>query len=255
MAIIEISAEKHQHLRIKPTRSLEYFSRRHLLLIRADEATKAACNMPVMLTSVAESGQWSLSGVASFEPESTLFVRDEKWSATFIPWQLQTWPFNLLPTEDQENPYVIAMDDSSGIFSETEGEPLFDKHAQPSIMLARVKSLLEAQLNADIQTVQFTREMISLGLNKSLTIKVEYQDGTVNSIQGLQTVDEEKLGKLDNDTFNRLRQKGYLTVIYALLFSLYQFNALIQAHNHSRANPIAKINMQLSKDKDDYHNL
>ncbi len=250
MAFTDLNFKKHQHLKVKPQQSLSHFAKRHLILIRAEEVTRAACNMPVMLTAVGDSGQWSLAGVTSFEPDSNLFLTKGKWTATFVPWLFQTWPFNLIPSNEEDVPYYVGLEENSEVFSKIEGEALFDADGQPSEVITKMKSLLENQLSADVQTVAFTQDLINLGLNKPITVQIQYQSGAVNSIRGLHTIDEEKLQSLDVEALNFLKERGYLTVIYGLLISLYQFNALIQHHNQlnekqpNKDNLITKISME-----------
>ena len=245
MSVVEINPADHGRLRVKPDQFLHRFQDKHLILLRAEEVFRAACSMPVTVIPVSDGGAWTLSGVTSLEAGDNLFIRDEQWNAVFMPLQFQSWPFSL-ERGDAENTVGVA--EGFDGFSEAEGEPLFDDKGNVSIMLRNIKALLESQAEADGKTVLFVKRMVELDLLKSISVKVHYKDGAVNTIQGLHTIDEDRLNGLSDDSIIDLKDKGYLTAVYSLLISLFQFNNLIKLHNQHNDNAVVKVDMEIVKD-------
>ena len=115
-------------------------------------------------------------------------------------------------------------------------------------MLTNIEKQLNNQLQADIQTILFTEELVKLDLLNAATVNVNYADGKINSIKGLFTINETKFHSLSTETLIEFKQKGYLPVLYSMLISIHQWNALIQLHNKQSKNIITTINLALAKD-------
>jgi hypothetical protein len=85
-----------------------------------------------------------------------------------------------------------------------------------------------------------------LGLFKPLEILLQYQDNTARKMNGLYSIDEEKLNKLSTEQLASLHQDGTLFAIHALLISVYQINNLVRKYNQSEAaNKIVNVKIEL----------
>jgi hypothetical protein len=89
-----------------------------------------------------------------------------------------------------------------------------------------------------------------MGLIKAMDVLVHYADGRTHTLQGLYTPDEEKLQTLAIEELDKLREKGYLAPIYAMLISIYQFNALILRNNQLDGTAkVKQIQLEIPKPK------
>jgi len=122
---------------------------------------------------------------------------------------------------------------------------LFDDDGKSTPGMDAVIKLLETDVAGQAHTKKFVETLEEFDLIHSLTMKVKYQDGQVNSITGLKSVDEKRLQELSDDDFIKLRKTGFLAPIYALILSVFQLNELMKRHNQqSGAKQIVQVKME-----------
>jgi len=246
--LTELTAAQHNQLRVLPKKVLDVVKTQHLLNLRVNELGLAATCLPMFITRVDQTQSWVLSAVAGLEKGKNLFVGDEHWEAIYQPSSMQTYPFHLMKSPKDDKKLTIGFDQSVDAFSEHEGEPLFEGANKASLYLSRISALLEANIKNDIQTFEFMQRLEELNLLKEISVLVEYEGGTVNTLRGLNTIDEDTLQALSLEDFDSLRSKGYLAPIYALLFSVFQLNSLMQKHNsRGEGIPITQIQFEVAK--------
>lgn len=247
--LVELDPVKHGNLKIKPNCALQVAKNQHAIGLRVNELSKASCNFPIFFSRMDETGDWSLSAITSYHVGSNLFIQKGAWHATYFPASMQTYPIFLMNKPSAEKNYTFGIVEENPAFSQDEGEPLFDDKGNASIYLSRTKALLENGINGTAHTFQFLEAIKQHDLFKALDLQVQYVDGTLSTIKGLHTVDEEKLASLKADDYLTLREKGYLPAIYAMLTSLYQLNALLLIHNNVEGSTkIQQVKMEVSKD-------
>lgn len=225
---------EHLKLRVKANGGVAWAATQHLIGLRVGELNKAVCDFPAMLFKAETSGQWQLAVVTGLEAGKNLFVSSTAWQAGYEPLSVQTHPLCLVANPNAENQYSIGVDTSSAALSGHEGEALFNEAGKPSLYLSRMTAMLEASAKADLQTREFTMRLEELGLLRAMNVHLQYEGGTVNTLQGLCSIDEEKFAAIDNDTIVDFHRSGYLPAIYCLLTSLYQFNSLLIRYNNSK---------------------
>ena len=244
-----LSSTEHASLKVVENCALDVARKQHVVNIRVAEVGKAVSSFPVFATKIPSTGRWSLTAVASFVPEKNLFVEENHWSATYLPTCMQTYPLFLMNSEEGENQYTVGIDEASSAFSKEVGAALFDAQGKASLYLSRATALLEADIKNDIQTYQFTDKLNDLGLYKSINLVVHSANSSVQTIQGLHTVDEEKLQDLDAQTLEELHKRGYLAPIHAMLISIFQVNGLIRRHNQvAGSEKIREVKLEVVKD-------
>jgi len=231
--LIELNANLHGSLRLVKERLSDEIRSRHILNLRVNEVAQAATCFPTFISRSEPLGHWALSAVSGLETGKNLFVDDGQWSAIYQPSSVRTHPFYLMKAADDETSFNVGFDPQSTALSEEEGEPLFDEPNKASLYLSEVTAMLNSSLKGDVHTHQFIKLLSDLNLIKSINVLVEYEDGAINTIKGLHTIDEDKLQALSKDDFEQLRDKGYLAPVYALLISIFQLNSLLQKHNIS----------------------
>lgn len=229
--VVELRKENHSNLKVITKTTMNVAEKQHIVNLRVVELVQAESSFPIFFNLMEKTGDWVLSAITSLEIEKNLFVKNGLWDANYLPTVMQVYPFFLMKSPDDESKLTMGIDEDNVAFSTTDGELLFDDKGKASLYLSRVKVLLEEDVKHNIQTYHFSKKLQDLGLLKAIDIQVYYVDGKVNTLKGLQTVDEEKLQSLPIEDLNILREKGYLAPIYAILFSLYQLNSLIRKHN------------------------
>ncbi|WOT05036.1 SapC family protein [Shewanella youngdeokensis] len=246
--LVELSPEQHKHLNVVPNSGAKHVAQQNLINLRVTEVAKAACCMPIFFVRDNHSGNWVLTGFTSFVQGQNLLVRDDQWRALYTPTALQTHPFYLMQSPKDPQQYTIGLDPESSALTTEPGETMFDEHGKASLYLSNIKTLIETDLNNDMLTHKFSQKVVDLGLLKAVNIAVNHQHNASQSLNGLFTINEEKLQQLPSDSLKELSKLGYLSPLYAMLTSLYQLNALIQYHNQvADNNSITHIKLEASK--------
>jgi hypothetical protein len=247
--LVELSSTQHKDLKIVPDASSKLASKQHIMNLRAHEIANASTCFPVFATRNTHDGAIAFSAMTSFEVGSNLFVEADKWQPVFVPLSLQTHPVYLMQSPRDEKSYTFGILEDSEDFSTTEGIALFDEQGKPSEKLNQINTSLQASVQQDVQTHQFAKDLDELKLFKALDLNVQYDNGQLQKIQGLQTIDEERLQNLSTEELESIHKKGYLTPIHAMLVSLFQVNVLINKNNERNANNrVVQVKMEVSKE-------
>lgn len=252
-SLTEVTKEAHGHLKVVPNCAEKVAKHQHMINIKVNEIGQAGGQFPIFLSRMSDNADWAISAINSFEVEKNLFVDDDKWTANYTPTGLQTYPFFVMrkPGSEGKQDFCIGINEESDAFSETEGEPLFEENSnQASVHLSRVTHQLQQELQNDVHSFQFCKLLEELGLIKAVDLKVQYVDGRLNTLKGLNTIDEVALQELSDEKLLGLRQRGYLLPTYALLTSVFQVNALLRKHNEvfGQNNAIAQVSFEMPKD-------
>nr|WP_297349939.1 SapC family protein [uncultured Glaciecola sp.] len=249
LTLVELSSKTHKELKITNNAVIQHIAKQHLMNLRATELGQAATCYPVFATKNTHNGFWTFSALTSFVPNENLFVKNDKFDVIYRPTSTQTFPFYLMKAPAEENAYTIGIIEDQGDFSKTTGEPLFDENSNPTEATKRRAQLLDADVQKDIQTAQFSKTLDDLGLFKHLDMNVQLFDGEPKTIKGLHTIDEDRFQALSIEELDSLRKQGYLMPIHAMLISLLQVNRLITINNENveRAR-IVEVKMEVAKD-------
>ena len=191
----------------------------------------------------------SLSALTSLEPGKNLFVLNGEWTSSFQPTAMKTYPIFLMNSEEGGSEPVLGIDDESAALSSDVGQPLFDKKGKASLKVKQVQAQLIEDSKNMVHTFQFFEALEAFDLIRSVDVALNYGDEKINRIRGLSMIHEDNLQSLSSERLTELRDRGYLAPIYAMLFSVFQLNALIRRNNQtSGATHIKSISLEVSKD-------
>jgi hypothetical protein len=242
---VVLSNDKHKQLRIKKNASMAYAATQQVLPIEVAEVTKAAINFPIFFTKN-QHDEMTLSVISGLSAGTSLFMVKDGWDASYVPMCLKTYPFYLIQSPEDEKRFVIGIQEDNPSFSVTEGEAIFDEEGKASQNMMRVGDILNGHLDRIRATGLMVEKLDKLGLFKPLEILLQYQDNTARKMNGLYSIDEEKLNKLSTEQLASLHQDGTLFAIHALLISVYQINNLVRKYNQSEAaNKIVNVKIEL----------
>lgn len=241
-----LEAETHGDLRIDPQAVLELASRQHIFNLRANEIGKACSSFPIFVTRDPETGDLAFSAMSAFEPNSNLFISDGKWDAVYMPAAMQTYPLFLMQAPGSEKGHAVGVDETAAGLSREQGDRLFDDKGKATPMLTRLSGLLDADIRHNLQTREFLRRIEALDLITSVDLKIEYRNGQVNTITGLNSINETKLTELTGETLQEFHQKGYLLALHALLVSSFQLNGMIQ-RQETGDQAVTAVRLEVSK--------
>lgn len=227
----ELNPKDHGNLKLAPNCAIGVAEKQHLINIKVNEIGHAMTCFPVFLTRVSDKSDWAISAITSFELNANLFVKDNAWQGSYQPTGMQTYPFFLMNSPTEKGQFTMGIDETNPAFTTGEGQPLFEENDKATEYLSRVTAQLEGDIKNEIHSYRFAQKLEELGLIKPMDLLVFYNEGAVNTLKGLNTIDEEKLQSMDIKAIDELRTSGYLGPVYGMLMSIFQLNAMIKRHN------------------------
>jgi len=247
--LTELSVTAHADLKVDTTGALKIAANQHIINLKMSEVSMAISSFPVFLSRVSDESNWNISAINSYELGDNLFVENEMWTGTHVPIGMQTYPFFLMRSPKDESTFTIGIDEKASVFSKDEGEALFEE-GKASARLSQATAQLELEIKHEIQTHQFSKKVEELGLIRPVDLQVHYLNGRVNTLKGLNTINEVALHELDGEKLIELRKEGFLMPLYAMLTSVYQFNNLIKLHNAKFPdNKIGQVKLDTPKEE------
>jgi len=247
--IVPLNSNNHKDLKVSRNCVIDVVKNQHIVNIRVTEISKASACMPVFLNKYEGSDNWAISSITSLEVNKNLFVVDDMWTVNYVPTVMRTYPFFLVGGH-KEGEFTVGIDEEDKAFNGDDGVNVFDENGKSTPAMDSLIKLLESDVAGQAHTVKFVKTLEEFDLIHSLTMKVKYQSGQVNSISGLKSVNEQKLLELSDEDFIKLRKTGFLGPIYALILSAFQLNELMKRHNQqSGANQVVQVVMEPEENK------
>jgi hypothetical protein len=189
---------------------------------------------PLFFIRNAESGQFETIALLGFDESENLYLDQGQWLARAVPMSIERQPF-LIGFQDDgdsaEKVPVVHIDMDHPAVSESEGEPVFLPHGGESPLLEHVNRLLASIHEGHGAAQDMSRLLVGLDLIESLDLEVEFSDGSRHKLQGLYTINEDRLRKLNAASLGTLHEKGYLQHVYMMLASLPKLAILIERRN------------------------
>ena len=114
---------------------------------------------------------------------------------------------------------VLCVDESSGLISDSEGEPLFDEKGQITNAISQVLVFLKECERSRIIAQQAVDALTAAGLIIEWPLKMLMNDAEIH-ISDVYKIDESMLYSLDDKTFLTLRNTHALAIAFAQIFSM-----------------------------------
>lgn len=192
---------------------------------------------PIFFLKNAEFGHFEAVALLGFSEGENLYLTGDGWDAGYIPLSIERQPF-LIGFQERDTEGVptqvpvVHFDADHSSVSETDGERVFLEHGGASPYLERINSVLMAIHEGHDANKSFSQVLVGLELIESLSVEIEFNDGSKQGLSGLYTINEEKLRTLNANSLETLHEKGYLRQIYMTLASLPNLAKLIARKNH-----------------------
>lgn len=217
--------EVHRDLRVITKRGAEYGEDTHIVPVVADELRDLALEYPVILVKAKESGRYNLCAMLGFEEGENLFLEGEEWDAIYIPVHVRRQPFSLTYTAEKEGQpdpesLIVSIDIGSKRIQKEEGERLFDEDGNQTDFLKEVNGVLAGIGTATASTDAFIKALVEHDLIEPANLDVQFASGEKRRIEGLYTVQDEKLGKIESGALADLYKHGYLQAAWLMLNSI-----------------------------------
>jgi hypothetical protein len=220
-----ITPERHAGKMWKKVSDNAFAAERTVIPLVGAELSKVVPAMPAGFIKL-DAG-YQLVAITSLQPGTNLYVApDGNWLGEYIPAALRAYPFQLAQQEGAEN-FILCINEASGLVVENteDGNAFFDDQDQPTQGIKDILDFLTAiEANRDV-TEGAVNALADAGLITPWEINLK-QGEKVVPVEGLFSIDEAGLNKLDNEDFLTLRKAGGLALAYAQLLSMSQLAVL-----------------------------
>lgn len=234
---VSLDREKHLHAGWKPVSRMLFASNDMTVPVLLEEISHVIAAQPLIFSR--RNDHYELHALLSPEPGRNLFVSpDGRWLTGYIPAFYRIHPFRSVPHPDTGTP-TLCIESESGQMADDAlaagATPFFNSDGTPSEQLANVLKILEAIERGRLLTQTAVDALAAEGLMKPFTLKLQVGDAedTQRHVEGLYTIDETALRKLDADALERLRDANALPIAYAQLLAQHRmqgFNKLYELH-------------------------
>lgn len=216
--IAALHKEKHKNLKLK-SNDLSQSGQAHIIPLVAQEFPRIAGEMPIIFIKDSESGQFRAVAMTGLKVGENLFYKNGKWDTHYVPAVLRAEPFSLGRVSDSES--VLCVNESSSLLSESEGRALFDDDGNETTLLTSMRSFVVDLVQHNVATQTFIEFLAEKQLLVASTITVKTGEGESegHKLQGVYRINEDKLNELSDKMFLEMREKGYLSAIYAHIAS------------------------------------
>ncbi|MBF0183452.1 MAG: SapC family protein [Magnetococcales bacterium] len=238
--VVPVQVQRHGALRVKEMNRYTFAERFHIAYVTQQEFMRASGYYPIVFIEDKPGNAYRPVVLMGLQEGENLFVDQEgKWQAGYIPAIIRRYPFVLTAAGNDQ--FVICVDESSALLSQSEGVALFDAQGQPAPAMENVKRYLAELFQLEQLTILFSRLLAEMNLLVPLQLRLSDSDRQ-HTIAGCFVIGEARLQALAAEQFLLLREKNYLTAIYAHLCSLQQVERLTLLRQERQAKePVAPL--------------
>ena len=224
--VVPVNKARHGNKKVKLGGDFRFASKYHVAYVTVHEFARAASTYPVLFLEDQANDDFKPVVLTGLDAGENLFVNEQgQWDASYIPAIIRRYPFALSKAQDEDS-YLVCVDEASEMLNDTEGTALFDEQGEPTQAIENVKRYLSELQQMDQVTHEFTQFLVQNNLLTPLNMRVSAAN-QVRNITGCYVINEERLNHFSDQKFLEVRQKGYLPAIYAHLISLAQIERLV----------------------------
>ena len=238
MADIQIlNNQAHASLKIAngyPTSCADYYGS---TMVFASEIERVQAEYSIFFRKDPDTSQFYPCIFLGFAQDENLFIEDNKWLAHYIPLAISRGPFVIsLQQRKQvnggsiEHPVVGINVNHPNVNSE-KGEAIFDAQGNQT----EFAEVMTSKLNAIQQGLQENKKMIDMfnqfDLIEPVSLDVELADKQNVKLQGIYTINDQKLAQLSADALYQLNNSGFLPLAFFIARSINNISVLINKKN------------------------
>ena len=223
--LVVLDKTKHKDLKVKGMSDLFFAKDLNFIPMIAGEVELVSKSFPVVFSGGENP---SLIAITSLGGGCLAINSEGKWIDSYVPSFLRRYPFSLASTQDNVNQKVILIDEDSSLFSQSEGNALFDENGEQSETLGHAIKFLQSYDNNNIVTQNVAKLISDSGILEEREISVGEGEEKKVLVKGFLVVNKEKLNELSDDVLASWVRNGIINLIEAHLKSLENIQKLFE---------------------------
>jgi hypothetical protein len=231
---------EHQDLRVILRYGAEFADNVATVLTFPTEFADLQREYPIFFRKDPATGDFQSLALLGFQKGENLFLEGGRWNAKYLPGNVARGPF-LIGFQEQQvdgamrKEPVIHVDLDHPRVSRTEGQPVFLPRGGNSPLLEHVATILRGIHDGlEVSKAMFA-QFTQLDLIEPVKIEVSVTDREKYALEGLHTINQEKLRALDGESLLRLHRSGFLQGAYFVIASLANVKSLMAVKQRRNA--------------------
>lgn len=211
----------------------------HAVPVNLIEMPQLCQTYPIVFSSDETATPVAILGLTEQE---NLFVDDTgAWidAQAYIPSYIRRYPFIFAATNANET-LTLCIDAVDGILDAKSDMTLFGDDGKPSALTHTALEFCKSFHGASLQTRDFSAALMKSGLLVNREAEIPLPGGKTIRFGGFSVIDDQKWAALDEKTLAEWKNRGWLSGIYAHLFSAQQWVRLSRLYAARHAMPPAK---------------
>jgi len=238
--LVAIEPAHHQQLYVLPEQVDVHAAGQNLIPVVPAELTHVATQLPLVLAKNGETGQFVLAALTGFAPNENLLLQQGRWQGLYLPLQIQRQPFFVGKATPDADDYVVCIDMDSPATGQNQPLPagaelLFLADGSETEFYRQAKQRLVQLLQGEQQRDALIEMLLQCQLLQPMSLDITFADQSTTRLNGLYSIDADKLAALAPEQVVQLHQQGHLAAIYAILGSAAQIYGLIARKNQQLA--------------------
>jgi hypothetical protein len=234
--LVAIEPARHQHLYVLPEQVDVHAAGQTLIPVVPAELTHVATQLPLVLAKNGQTGQFVLAALTGFAPNENLLMQQGHWQGLYLPLQIQRQPFFVGKATPDADDYVVCIDLESPATGQNQPLPagaelLFLADGSETDFYRLAKQRLVQLLQGEQQRDALIEVLLQCQLLQPMSLDITFADQSTTRLNGLYSIDADKLAALAPEQVVQLHQQGHLAAIYAILGSAAQIYGLIARKN------------------------
>ncbi len=217
----------------RPERPFEFARGARVLPLTLGEIPSAQKHYPVIFSGL--DNPVPLAVVGRDEDVNLFIDENGDWErGMYVPAYARCYPFALVPRSDDQ--FAVIIDRAADIVTDDPEQPFFDGDK----VTPETQSMMDFCASYDAETKQtadFGRRLKELGLLAGQQVTRTASDGAAESFASYVAVDSNKLNEIEESALRELFKSGYLAGVFAHLFSLKNWQLIIERHHRRTGAP------------------
>ncbi len=235
--LVAVNNQQHQQLKVNPAKAELHGAELNLIPVVLSEFINVAVQYPIVLTKNGDTGEFVFTAMLGFETHENLFWQQGQWQGLYLPLQIQRQPFFLGENSNGEGS-VVCIDLDSPMLANKSSEAqsqslevLYTSAGEESDYFNQAKQCLGQLLQGEHDNKLLIEQLKAFDLIQPLSFEITFVNQQKTRLNGLYTINQDKLAALTSEQVTKLHQQNLLQPIYTLITAMGQMYALIERKN------------------------
>lgn len=165
-------------------------------------------------------GEFLFSALLGINSGENLYIKDNTWQANYLPLDISRRPFQAMLTKENDfSGGRIAIDVANPQVQNVKGESLFNEEGKATSYLQRIQETFARLMASTEQNKAVLDGLSKYDLFESISLELDLDGKEPIKMNGLYTINKEKLAELSGEALEECHQKGFLQVCHLLMSS------------------------------------